>query len=51
MNKVFDSDHVCGSYDKHIKTKIKSYGDKINTNFQDKKIQNSTNHYTNLYHW
>ena len=27
---------VIGDSDKCIKTKIKSYGDKVNTNFQDK---------------
>ena len=34
----FDSEPVHGDNDKHIKTKIKLYGDKINTNFQGKKI-------------
>ena len=38
MNKEFDSEPVYGDNDKYIKTKIKSYGDKINTNFQGKKI-------------
>ena len=37
MNKEFDSGPVYGDNDKYIKTKIKSYGDKINTNFQGKK--------------
>ena len=37
MNKEFDSEPVYGDNDKYIKTKIKSYGDKINTNFQGKK--------------
>ena len=35
--------------DKYIKTKIKTYGDKINTNFQGKKCQNKMQH-TNVYH-
>ena len=34
----FDSEPVYGDNDKYITTKIKSYGDRINTNFQDKKI-------------
>ena len=36
-NVKFDSEPVYGDNDKHIKTK-KSYGDKINTNFQGKKL-------------
>ena len=39
MNIEFDSEPVYGDNDKYIKTKIKSYGDKINTNFQGKKYQ------------
>ena len=38
MNRKFDSEPVYGDNDKHIKTKIKLYGDKVNTNFQGKKI-------------
>ena len=34
----FDSEPVYSDNDKYIKTKIKLYGDKINTNFQSKKI-------------
>ena len=34
----FDSEPVYGDNDKYIKTKIKLYGDKININFQGKKI-------------
>ena len=37
MKIEFDSDPVYGDNDKYIKTKIKSYGDKINTNSQGKK--------------
>ena len=37
MNIEFDSEPVYGDNDKYIKTKIKLYGDKINTNFQGKK--------------
>ena len=41
----FDSEPVYGDNDKYIKTKIKLYGDKINTNFQGKKIpkENASN--------
>ena len=38
MNIKFDSEPVYGDNDKYIKTKIKLYGDKINTNFEGKKI-------------
>ena len=38
MNKEFDIETVYGDNDKYIKTKIKSSGDKINTNSQGKKI-------------
>ena len=38
MNIKFDSEPVYGDNDKYIKTKMKLYGDKINTNFRDKKI-------------
>ena len=38
MNIRFDSEPVYGDNDKYIKTKIKSYRDKVNTNFQGKKI-------------
>ena len=38
MNTEFDSEPVYGDNDKYIKTKIKLYGDKVNTNFQGKKI-------------
>ena len=37
MNKEFDSEPVYGDNDKYIKTKIKIYGDNVNTNFQGKK--------------
>ena len=36
MNTEFDSKPAYGDNDKYIKTKINSYGDKINTNFQGK---------------
>ena len=38
MNKKLDSEPVYGDNDKYIKTKIKLYGDKVNTNFQCEKI-------------
>ena len=38
MKKKFDSKPVYGDSGKHIKTKIKSYSDIVNTNFQDKRI-------------
>ena len=38
MNIKFDGEPVYGDNDKFIKRKIKSYGDKVNTNFQGKKI-------------
>ena len=38
INIKFDSEPVYGDNDKYIKTKIKIYGDKVNTNFQGKKV-------------
>ena len=38
MNIEFGSEPVCGDNDKYIKTRIKSYGDKVNTNLQGKKV-------------
>ena len=38
VNIEFDSEPVYGDNDKYIKTKIKSYGDKVNTNFQGNKM-------------
>ena len=38
MNIEFDSEPIYGDIDKYMKTKIKPYGDKVNTNFQGKKI-------------
>ena len=34
----FDSEPVYGDVDKYIKKKIKMYGDRVNTNFQGKKV-------------
>ena len=36
IKKRFDSESACS--DKHLKTKIKSYKQKINTNFHDEKV-------------
>ena len=33
IGKEFDSESVYGDSDKYIKTKIKLYGNKVNTNF------------------
>ena len=38
MNIKFDSEHVYGDNDKYIKTKIKMYEDRVNTNFQGKEV-------------
>ena len=38
MDVKFDSEPVYGDNDKYIKTKIKIDKDKVNTNFQGKKV-------------
>ena len=38
MDIEFDSKSAYGDNDKYINTRINSYGDKVNTNFQGKKI-------------
>ena len=38
INMEFDSDPVYGDTDKYLKTKIKMYEDRVNTNFQGKKV-------------
>ena len=38
MNIVFDSEPVYDENDKYIKTKIKMYEGRVNTNFQGKKV-------------
>ena len=38
MNIEFDSEHFCGDNDKYIRTKIKMFEDRVNTNFQGKKV-------------
>ena len=38
LNIEFDSELVYGDNDKYIKTKIKMYEDRVNTNFQGKEV-------------
>ena len=38
MNIEFDSEPVYGDNDKYIKTNVKMYEDRVNTNFQGKKV-------------
>ena len=38
LNIEFDSEPVYGDNDKYIKTKIKMYEDRVNTNFQGKAV-------------
>ena len=45
----FDSEPAYGDNNKYIKTKIKIYRDKANTNFQAKKCQKKI-HHTNVCH-
>ena len=48
MNTKFDSDPIYGGSDKHKETKIKSYGDKINTNLHGRKIPKENTSYKRL---
>ena len=48
IGKEFDSEPVYGDNDKYIKTKITSYGDKVNTNFQGKKVPKENASYKQL---
>ena len=45
LNVEFDSEPVCGDGDKYIKTKIQIYGDRVNTNFQGKKVPKENGSY------
>ena len=45
MNIELDSDPVYGDNDKYIKTKIKMYEDRVNTNFQGKKVPKENSSY------
>ena len=38
IGRKFDNDSFYGDNDKYIKAKKESYGDKINTNFQSKRM-------------
>ena len=38
MNIEFDSESIYGDNDQYIKAKIKMYEDRVNTNFQGKKV-------------
>ena len=38
LDMKFDSEPIYGDVDKFINTKIKTYGDRVNTNFQGKKV-------------
>ena len=48
MNIEFDSDPVYGDNDKYIKTKIKMYEDRVNTNFRGKKVPKESASYNCL---
>ena len=48
MNIEFHSELVYGENDWYIKTKIKSYRDKVNTNFQGKKMPKENKSYKYL---
>ena len=50
MNTQFDSELVYGNNVKYLKTKIKLNGDKMNTNFQGKKVpkENASYKYLSL---
>ena len=45
MNIEVDSEPVYGDSDKYIKTKIKLYVDKVNTNFQGEKVPKENTSY------
>ena len=38
MNKEFERKPIYGDADRYIKTKIKTYGNRVNTNFQGQKV-------------
>ena len=48
MNIKFDSGPIYGDNDKYIESKIKLYGDKVNTDFQGKKIPKENTSYKRL---
>ena len=51
INIKFDSEPIYGDDDKHIKAIINLYGDKVNTNFQGKKVPPKKQmHHTSVCH-
>ena len=48
LNIEFDSQPVYGDGDKYIKAKTKIYGDRVNTNFQGKKVPKENASYKRL---
>ena len=48
IGKEFESEPVEGDNDIYIKTKIKSHGDKVNTNFQGKEIPKESASYKSI---
>ena len=48
IGKEFDGAPVYGNNDKYIKTKIRVYGDKVNTNFEDKKVSKENASYKRM---
>ena len=50
LNTEFDSEPVYGDVDKYIKTRIKIYGDRVNTNFQGQKKCLKKMLHINAYH-
>ena len=49
VNIKFDSEPVYGDNDKYIKTKIKLYEDRLNTNFRGKKAPKKMHHVSAYY--
>ena len=45
LNIKFDSQPVYGDGDKYIKTEITMYGNRVNTNFQGKKMPKESSSY------
>ena len=48
LNIEFDSEPVYGDVDKYIKTKIKMYEDRVNTNFQGQKVPKENASYISI---
>ena len=48
IGKEFDGAPVYSNNDKCIKTKIRVYGDKVNTNFEDKKVSKENASYKRM---